>query len=462
LQSGNTTYNFFTYPNEVDNYGQDHYQLHWDQQWNSSLRGRLSAHYTRGKGFFEQFRYQDPLANYNLPPVVVGTDTVFNTDLVRRRWLDNHFFGLVGSLVYEDDLQQWVLGGAANRYLGDHFGEVIWARYASVATPQYRYYFSQSTKDDANLYLRGTRQWGKGWSVYADVQVRAVRYATAGTDNDLRNIAADANFLFFNPKAGLQYSRGKNVWYLSYAQANREPVRSDFIDAPAGDVPLPERLHNIEAGLRHQGSSWRAEINGFAMLYRNQLVLTGELNDVGGAVRTNVKDSRRLGVELQAQWQPTQQWSLAAHASASANTILNYEEYLYDYLNGTIDTNRFASTTIALSPALVAGATATWMPLTWTSVGLEGKYVSRQFLDNTSQVSRSLDAFVVVDAVVRLTPVLPGFPGLEVQARVNNLFNTIYAPNGYSYSYRFGEVVTENFFYPMARTNFLVNVTLRF
>jgi iron complex outermembrane receptor protein len=331
-----------------------------------------------------------------------------------------------------------------------------------VASPNYRYYFSQSTKDDANLYLRGTRQWGRGWSVYADVQVRAVRYTTAGTDNDLRNIAADANFLFFNPKAGVQYARGTSVWYLSYAQANREPVRSDFIDAPAGQVPLPEQLHNVEAGWRRQGKVLRTEVNGFAMLYRNQLVLTGELNDVGAAVRTNVEQSQRLGVEVQATWQPTAQWNLMAHASVSTNTISNHKEYLYDYLNNTVDTLQFSTTQIALSPALVAGGTATWMPHSSVGVGLEGKYVSRQFLDNTAQVSRSLDAFAVFDAVLRWNPTIQGFPGLEIQGRVNNLFNTVYAPNGYSYSYRFGDVITENFYYPMARTNFLVNVLLRF
>ena len=232
LQSGNTTYNFYTYANEVDNYGQDHYQLHWDQVIRPNLNLRISGHYTRGKGYFEQYRNEDALASYNLPPVVLGADTVFTTDLVRRRWLDNHFYGAVGAITYSTGDVEAVLGGAINRYEGLHYGEIIWAQFASTAQPGDRYYNGSSIKDDANVYARITKSLGKRFQVYADLQLRRVFYQTGGTDNDLRAISADQTYFFFNPKAGIQYNQNNGTWYLSYAQANREPVRNDFIDSP--------------------------------------------------------------------------------------------------------------------------------------------------------------------------------------------------------------------------------------
>ncbi|GAB4407921.1 MAG: TonB-dependent receptor [Bacteroidia bacterium] len=471
LRTAGRQYNYYTYDNEVDNYRQDHYQLHYSLQPNTRLYVNAALHYTAGRGYFEQYRADDDLAAYGLTAVVPGGDTLRNSDLIRRRWLDNDFYGLTYAASYQPVRRvQLTLGGAWNRYDGDHFGEIIWARWAGSSEIRDRYYESRGLKTDFNTYAKVNAEPLPGLLVYADMQVRKIGYTLGnpslegpGTDNDGQAIEGDFDYLFFNPKAGLTYLLSpRSHLYASWAVANREPVRSDFIDAPAGRTPLHETLYNWEAGYRLRQDRVSLSVNAYFMDYRNQLVLNGELNDVGAAVRQNVDASYRLGVEVAAQADPLPWLSLRGDVALSRNRIARFEEILYDYATGEVVTQVYEDTDIAFSPALVAGGGLDLRPLGSLLLSLNAKYVSDQYLDNTRNAARRLEAFLVgqLQASYSLYPVWA--KELRIAVQVNNLFDAAYTPNGYTYSYLYaGEPTTENFLYPMAGRHYLLNLVWR-
>lgn len=463
LLSSGRTYNHYLYNNEIDNYGQDHYQLITGVQITPSLYLNLTGHYTRGLGYFEQSKQGEDLTDFGLSYPVIGGETITTSDLIVRRWLDNHFYGGVYSLQYDIPRLKVTVGGSANEYIGDHYGEVIWAEYAAGSDIRQRYYFSDSRKLDVAQYAKGQYRLGK-FSLYADLQWRHIEYTSQGVDNDQRAIDINQVYDFFNPKAGVTWNiNRRDVLYFSAARASREPVRGDFTDAVPGTTPKPEFLTNGELGWQHQASRWSLGINGYLMYYQDQLVLTGEVNDVGSPVRTNVPESYRAGVEIVGRadiwegfyWQP--------NLSLSQNKIIRFEEVIYDYTNGfDVQTIEHKNTDIAFSPPIVAGSQLGYETDFGFSVALLSKFVGRQFLDNTSNNNRAIDPYMTHDVRVVYQWETRFWKTLEVSSLINNVTNSLYSSNGYTYSYIFGDTITENFYYPQAGTNWLLGVKVRF
>ncbi len=470
------TYNYYTYENEVDDYTQSHYQLHYSLQAMENLNLNASLHYTKGQGFFEQYREDDALANYKLPAVVLGDTAITSTDLIRRRWLDNDFYGVTYSVNYEPvTFLKLTLGGAWNQYDGDHFGEIIWARFASNSAIRDRYYESRGLKNDFNTYLKSLIGFSDKLTGYIDLQYRSINYqygdsslADAGTDNDLKAIFGQHDYHFFNPKLGLTYQiNPAQQVYASYSVGNREPVRSDFIDAPEGRTPLHESLRNLEAGYRYTSGKLSLQANYYWMDYTNQLVLTGELNDVGAPIRVNVPDSYRMGIELDAQTELNSWFSLAANATFSQNKIKDFTEVIYQYDAAFTFTGvkniSYSDTDISFSPNVIAGLSLHFKPVKDLEISLLNKYVGRQYLDNTQQKSRSLDPFFVNNLRLLYTLETSWAKEVRIGLLINNLLNEQYEPNGYTYNYEYdGTLYVENFYYPQAGTNFMLNLGLRF
>lgn len=481
LYNSGRTYNYYRYKNEVDNYQQDHYQLHLTHQFSKELTLHTALFYTYGRGYYEQFRYKDDLAHYGLSYLynIDGNgdtlSTITNGDVVRRRWLDNNFFGGVFSLHFDKKKLSLILGGGFNRYDGSHFGEVIWSEYAQNGMPEQRYYQNNSVKDDANIYLRGAYRFNARFTAEGDLQGRIINYKCAGFDNDMVAINFSEQYTFFNPKAALKYALGKgwqDVLNLRIGVAHREPVRNDIIDAIQGTFPTPERLIDFEFGYQHIARNWNLAANIFHMDYKNQLVPTGALNDVGAIIRTNVPYSYRSGIELMGQWSITRQFLLQGNVSYSLNRIKNFTEVLYDYSTvfGIVE-NEYSNTPIAFSPPLVGAIQMMYKPFKGNKnklikdleLALLNKYVSRQFLDNTGNINRSLAPYFVTDFRLSWT-IRPngGIKEIGIYGLINNLLNTMYSSNGYTYSYIYGSLITENFLYPQAGINFLGGVSFRF
>ena len=441
------------YDNEVDDYTQTHYQLFFSQRLNSKLNFNTAFFLTKGKGFYEQFKADQKYSSYRMPDAPSGT----RSDMVRQLWLDNDFYGNIFSLQLKNKQTEAVLGGGFTRYNGQHFGKVIWA--AKGLTGVDNWYDLDSDKKDFNIYLKQQTQIAGNWNLFYDLQYRHVKYSTEGF-RDNPTLSINKNFNFFNPKAGVSYI--KNGWkaYTSYSIANKEPNRDDF-EAGALQQPLPERLHDIEAGIKKQTSNYNWAATVYFMNYENQLVLDGKINDVGAYIRTNIPNSYRLGIELQGAIKFNSWMNAAANISLSENKVKNFTEYIDDYDNGGQKTNNFSSATIAYSPSVVGGATINFIPIKNGELSLLSKYVSKQYLDNTSNNARSLNAFFVQDVRAIYTIKNKGLKEINIIAQLNNVFGKKYEPNGYTFSYFVGgETVTENYYFPMAGRNFMLGLNI--
>lgn len=463
LNSGRT-YNNYLYDNQTDNYAQDHYQLLIAHEFNKKLTANLAFHYTRGKGYYEEYRSDDDFSDYGLSDPVIGNDTITSTDLIRRRWLDNHFGGLTYSFDYKASQKlSLTLGGGYNRYEGDHFGEIIWSEIATNSSIRERYYDNKGKKRDFNSYLKADYALSENLTAFTDLQIRTIDYSTFGKDNDQRIIDVDESFTFFNPKAGLNYRIDAiTSAYVSYSVSNREPVRNDFIDAPVGEKPKHEQLNNLELGIQVNDKDYFFHANLFHMDYKNQLVLTGELNDVGSSIRQNVENSYRAGIEVSAGITISKKLSLSGNMTMSRNKIEAYDDYLYDYISGETIITKIEDADISFSPNFIAASTIEYRPIKNMTIALLTKHVGQQFLDNTQSNDKRIDAYLVND--IRLNYVVKDilFKEMNFTLLINNAFNELYSSNGYTYSYGLGEVITENFYYPQAGTNFLAGITLKF
>lgn len=466
------TFNYYTYDNETDNYQQDHYQLIYTGKIGSNWKTNAALHYTYGRGYYEQFREDDDFASYGLPDVQIGEELISSTDIIRRRWLDNDFFGGIASVNYISDDGKWdvILGGGANRYDGDHFGEIIWARIAGETNIRDRYYDNNAVKDDRNIYLKATHEISPGLNLFGDLQVRGINYTFFGVNDDQRIVDGNQTYTFFNPKFGLSYERSNGqVWYASYAVANREPKRSDFTDNPITEIPRPERLNDIEAGVRAQKGKFNYNANFYYMDYKDQLILTGQINDVGAYIRENVANSYRAGIELSGAYQISKQFTLVGNLTLSQNKIEEFTEYVDDYSTAEFQQEAFTyeDTDIAFSPNAIASAIIEYRPVENLSLNWMSKYVGKQYLDNSASDSRSLDAFFTNDIRVSYQVQPRFFKSLEFNLLVNNIFNELYEPNGYTFSYYIPgdsgrKLITENYYYPMAGTNFMLGLTMKF
>lgn len=470
LLTSGRTYNAYTYDNETDNYQQDHYQLHYGYQFNKNWYLKAAAHYTRGAGYYENYENDDDFAQYGFDPIVVNSETITSMDLIRRRWLDNHFGGGIFNINYDNFKGfDFVLGGGLNKYVGDHFGEVIWAEYMPDNEKGDDYYNNSSTKYDGNLYAKSSYEWKK-FTFFADLQYRHIDYSFLGIDEvngNIEEIGQSVYYNFFNPKAGLSYRLKENQsLYASYAIANREPVRKDFREKTVENRPSHEVLYNLEAGYKMNVKKAFFNANVYHMQYENQLVLTGEINDVGGYTRTNVEDSYRLGLELEGGYQMFKKLGITGNLSMSQNKIHNFIEYVdsYDASFNTLEQEEILheTTDLAFSPSFIAGLTLNYAPVKGMRVSLMSKYVGKQYLDNTSNEDRAMDAYFVSHLDVSYTFSAFGIKELTVGGRVNNVFNELYENNGYTFSYLVdGSRTQENFYYPQAGRNFLVRLLIK-
>jgi len=464
----NRTFNFYDYENEVDNYGQDHYQLiiahEFDRNWNINVNG----HYTRGKGYFEQFRDQDDLADYGLENVIMGDDTITTSDLVRRRWLDNHFYGATFAMNYTGKKVQATLGGGWNHYIGDHFGEVIQTQFTEYEELGEQYYFDNARKTDISVYLRANYQVHSKVNLFADLQLRTIEYSFEGPEADIFGRVSitkqQLNWLFFNPKAGINYElNSQNRIYSSIAVGNREPARVDIVDATQISRPESERMYDWELGYERKHRIYSFGVNAYWMIYQNQLVLNGRVNDVGAYIRENVDQSYRLGIEVMTSINILKNLSLNANFTWSRNRILNFTEYVDDYDNGGQQVIEHGETEISFSPNYIANAVLTYRPIKNLDIAFITQYVGEQFLDNTSNRDRMLNDYVTNNFRVHYNIKWKFFKEIGVGVQLNNIFNQFYESNGYTFSYiAGGETTTENFYYPQAGFNFMTMLTLKF
>lgn len=452
-ENGNTQF----HDNEVDDYKQDHAQLLWNEQVSDYWSTNIALHYTKGRGFFEQFKEDDDFTTYGFEPITVDGEEINTTDLIRRRWLDNDFYGTVFSANYGKDQWNLIMGGGYNKYEGDHFGEVIWAQYASNGSYKDRYYDDTSTKTDFNIYTKANYQLNDQWSLYGDLQYRTVGYKANGEDTGLVN----DTFNFFNPKAGVIFDLNKNNnFYFSYAVANREPNRNDY---ESGN-PKPERLNDFELGWRYVSADVQVNTNAYYMNYKDQLVLTGELNDVGAPLRKNVGESYRLGLEVDANISLGQKWSVTPNVALSTN---KNQDFVFERDGELQD---LGNTNIAFSPNLIFGNIISYDPTKSLNVSFLSKYVGKQYMGNIDSDNSVLDAYSQSDLNVQYTLNCNGFlKSIVFSGLVNNVFNAKYVSNGYFFTYDDDFSVPNTIttiegagYYPQAGTNFLIGATVNF
>lgn len=432
------------YENETDNYKQDHAQLLWNETINANWSTNFALHYTRGRGYFEQFREDDDFETYGFTPINVDGVDVNTTDLIRRRWLDNDFYGTVFSANYQDENIDLIIGGGLNNYIGDHFGEIIWARFAGNSNIRDRYYEDTSRKNDFNIFTKANYSLNNQWSLFGDLQYRRVGFTANGEDTGI----VDDTFNFFNPKAGITYDMNpNNNFYFSYAVANREPNRNDYENGN----PKPERLNDFELGWRYINPDVQLNTNIYYMRYKDQLVLTGGLNDVGGSLRQNVGDSYRLGLEIDAAIQLGDKFRLQPNMAISSNKNVDF------FIEGATGLESLGDTDIAFSPGLIVGNMFSYMPNDAFQVSLLTKYVGEQFMNNIEDQNALLEAYTQTDLnfqySIRTNSVIRS---IELSGLVNNLFNADIISNGADFG---GGFVV---FYPQAGTNFLIGATLNF
>jgi iron complex outermembrane receptor protein len=468
LSANPRTFNLYTYKNQEDNYGQYHYQLHVSHRFRENLTANVSGHYTKGKGYYEEFRYDQDFADYGLADAVFGAETITSTDLIRRRWLDNDFYGVTWSLQWEKSKWNTVLGGGWNHYDGDHFGEIIWADVSTTVPKDYRYYFNNGLKTDFNVYAKTYLQLNAKLTAFADVQLRTINYTTSGTENKGEIFAVDQPYTFFNPKVGYTLQVNPNLQhYLSFAVANREPVRDDFVDAPAGVYPKHESLYDWEAGIRLRKNKFSLNGNLYWMNYQNQLVLTGAINESGSSIRTNVGKSYRAGLELDGRINLSAKFSVTANLTFSQNKIKKFTEVLYDY-GVNFDEfnevqNEYTDTDIAYSPNVISGSGLSYKPFRGFEATWLLKHVGKQFLDNTSNDQRSIDTYTTNDLRLSYTFNPAGMREVSFSFLLNNILDVEYESNGYTYGYLGGSTAyRQNFYYPQAGRNFMAMMSLRF
>lgn len=457
-ENGNTQF----YDNEIDNYQQDHYQLHWNERISNKWSTNLALNYTKGKGYFEQYKEDQVFADYGFDNVEIGNETIIETDLIRRRWLDNNFYVVNANANYKNNVVDVIFGLSYSAYSGDHFGEVIWAKYASNMMIRDRYYDGNGKKIDYSSFAKATYRLNEHVSLYLDLQSRYVHYKTTGTNSDVASFIVDKEYNFFNPKAGITYNLNENNnLYFSFARANREPNRDDFENNP--DIK-PEQLNDFELGWRHKSKGFILNTNLYYMLYNEQLVLTGAINDVGNPLRDNSGTSYRLGLEVDVLFNVSNTFSIQPNVALSTNknkeTIVSRDGELVN----------LGATNISFSPNIVAGNALVFKPVKGLQMSLLSKFVGEQYMGNTDSESSKLDSYFVNDFnIMYEIETRSIFKSIVISGLVNNLFGETYSSNGYYYTYddtwtNPNQIITieGTGYYPQATTNFLLGVTLKF
>jgi iron complex outermembrane receptor protein len=430
------------YNNQADNYRQNHYQLHVFQSLSPNLSITLAGHYTRGTGYYEEYCQDQMLTNYGLDSIT--------SDLIRRRWLSNHYYGITWSVKHSTKRIEVIFGGAYNRYdPAEHFGEIIWTGNFQGLSFEYEYYRNHSSKADGNLFAKTVVSPFDNLRLYVDLQFRTISYQAGGITDDQNSLQIAEKFNFFNPKIGLSWEIKPGTLYASYSMAHREPIRDDFLDASPGETPKPEVLRNLEVGLRKNSHNWYYAINYFLMNYRHQFVLTGDINDDGAYIRKNAGKSFRSGIELSAAIM------LGKFIQVEGNYTWCLSKTDYQQVNEEDEIICYSNSDISFSPRSIAGAQVNLHLLKNMEFAYLSKYVGKQYLDNTQNNDLALEAYLVHHA--RLSYQISGknIPDLKMTLSVNNLLNAKYASNGYA-------MVQTPYYYPQAGTNFMFGLQLGF
>ncbi|MEO6175183.1 MAG: TonB-dependent receptor [Flavobacterium circumlabens] len=432
------------YDNETDNYKQDHYQLHWSESVSDKWSTNLALHYTKGLGYYENYKFNEPVEGYGAiqPTKMVENDNgdlVPGTDLIRQKWLDNDFYGTTFSVKYKDEKLDVIFGGGWNKYEGDHFGKVIWARNASITELGDHYYDDFSAKTDGNIFAKANYQFTEKLSFYGDLQYRRVTYKA----NSYETGVVDDQFNFFNPKAGLNYEiNTKNTLYFSYARANREPNRTDY---EGGNVK-PEKLNDFELGWRFNSEKFQLNSNFYYMGYKDQLILTGRLDDVGSPIRSNSEKSYRLGLEVDATIVLSEKIILRPNFTLSNNKNVDL----------AVEGQNYGTKDIAYSPSVIAGNIIVYSPIESLHLSLLQKFVGEQYMNNIELPEAKLADYFVNDLNVsyEIKPKTV-FKSIMVTGLLNNFLDKQYVSNGAMYD-------VYPYYYPQAGINFLLGLTLKF
>jgi len=440
------------YDNEVDDYTQKHYQLHYTWHLSPKISLQSAGFYVRGYGYYEQYKQNQAFDKYGLSPIVINGTVIDHTDLIRRKWLDNDFYGATINTEARLGKTRWTAGMGLNRYTGLHFGEIIWARYASDSEIRHRYYENTGIKTTFNVFVRNLYRINTRWSLYTDVQWRnidyTIQYNKDKTFDPDEKIALTDRLFFLNPKAGITYEKDKNfLWYFSMGRTHREPNRTDYVESSI--KPEPETLNDFETGINWQHGKFRIQSNLYFMYYINQLVYTGRIDDVGNPVRENVGKSYRTGWENSWHYR-TRKVYAGVFFTLSRNKNIDYRAW-----DGN-DFKNFGNTDIAYSPSFTGGIKAGWLPLENLDLSLLAKHVSRQFMDNRNIPQSELPAYTVVNFDLHYTwKNFPGADKADVHFQINNIFNKIYAANGYMWG-------DTPYYFPQAGRHFTLSLNLLF
>jgi len=462
------------YDNECDNYRQNHYQLIYSLNISSYINLSTALHYTKGKGYYEEFKKDRDLSDYLLPEINIGDTVISSTDLITRKWMSNDFYGLVYSLRYRKNKIEASFGGGANYYAGDHFGKIIWMKYSNLEK-DYQWYLNNGIKSEASIYAKATYDLNGLFSVYGDLQYRYIYYKMEGKDDDKigslqKDLRQEHNFSFFNPKAGLfwEISPNQDGW-LSFSIAGREPTRTDFKEA-TGDpsaTPRQERLYDTELGYNLKTERFSLGVNSYIMYYHDQLVPTGELSSTGYSIMTNVGKSYRLGIELNAGMKPVSFISWDFSLTLSRNKIAEFTEYYIDYDTVTWEehykSKDLGTVDIAYSPSVTGTSDLNFRILKNLGVHFISKYVGRQYFDNTMSKERMINPYFVNNLRISFDPVIRKLKSVEFQIFINNIFNTEYESNAYGGNwYEAGTEKSWSYFFPQAGTNVMFRAGITF
>ena len=471
------TYNSYTYENEIDNYGQTHYQLHFNKQLNSKTNYNIALHYTKGAGYYEQFKSDESLSDYGLSNIIIGHDTLKETDLIRRKWLDNDFYGTIFSLNKTINKVKLTLGGGWNKYFGRHFGEIIWAEFASNSEIREKYYNNDASKKDFNIYAKFDFKIDENFNLFIDLQNRQVNYSFMGYDENLYNIKQSEKFNFFNPKLGLFYNLNKNKSaYASFAIANKEPNRNDFVESSINSRPKHETLYDTEIGYNLNYDNFNISLNSYYMIYKDQLVLTGEINDVGAYTRTNIDYSERKGIEIEIHYKLNEKLIFSGNATISKNKISNFTEFIDNWDTWGQEKIDYEDTDISFSPNLIWSSMIDYKITENLNIQFISKYVGEQFIDNTSSDDRKLDSYLTHNKRIIYDLNSKIFETFRITLQLNNILNKNYTNNAWVYRFitnSFDPTQTDPYinknkegsydmagYFPQAGRNFLIGISI--
>jgi iron complex outermembrane recepter protein len=462
--TANRTYNPYNYENETDNYWQDNYQLHYSKEINRSLVASVALHYTKGKGYYENLKPDSKFSAFNLPDATINSDTITISDFITQKWLDNDFYGIAYSLKYNRNKFNVVIGGGWNQYSGNHFGDIIWAKIVTFSGEKYRWYNGTGDKKDLNSFLKINYLLTNNLNLYADLQFRNINYSIGGFDENLKNVKQDHKYNFFNPKAGIMFNiNEKQKVYASFGISQREPDRGNFTDADPGKTPAPEKLFDYEAGYEIHSPKFLLKGNLFYMNYIDQLIITGEINNVGAPVLTNVPKSYRQGIEFETDIQILRNLNWYGNMTISRSVIPVFDDYTDNWDTGIQDIVILKNKAISFSPSVIASSVLEFGPFKNFHLGINTKYVGKQYIDNTQNSERMLNSYFIQNLSSSYIIKNKIFKELIVQFMVNNLFGEKYETNAWVYKYNEGgsQHVLDGYF-PQAGINFMFKIGVKF